>query len=179
MQVTCPNCRARYAVDPLAIGPSGRIVQCARCDERWFQVVKVEPKPESVAPQPEPAHIREPATEPATGRRVFDIFAPKPRPQPAPNRLASGTGPDVTLAERASIDSSPMPQPVPDVVIRPERREAMLPALIEPKADRGISLLLVGTFVLLLLLAAGVIAFHDVIVDQLPVEWRTILRFNS
>jgi predicted Zn finger-like uncharacterized protein len=35
MQVTCPNCGARYAVDPLAIGPNGRTVQCARCSHRW------------------------------------------------------------------------------------------------------------------------------------------------
>jgi predicted Zn finger-like uncharacterized protein len=37
MQVTCPNCGARYAVDPLAIGPTGRTVQCARCSHRWFE----------------------------------------------------------------------------------------------------------------------------------------------
>lgn len=41
MQVTCPNCGARYAVDPLAIGPTGRIVQCARCAHRWMQGVDV------------------------------------------------------------------------------------------------------------------------------------------
>jgi predicted Zn finger-like uncharacterized protein len=35
MQVTCPNCGARYAVDPLAIGPTGRTVECARCHHRW------------------------------------------------------------------------------------------------------------------------------------------------
>src|SRR5262245_18631506 len=35
MQVTCPNCGARYAVDPLAIGPNGRTVQCMRCSHRW------------------------------------------------------------------------------------------------------------------------------------------------
>lgn len=39
MVVTCPNCGSRYAVDPLAIGPAGRTVQCARCDHRWFQKV--------------------------------------------------------------------------------------------------------------------------------------------
>jgi len=35
MQVTCPNCGARYAVDPLAIGATGRIVQCVRCSQQW------------------------------------------------------------------------------------------------------------------------------------------------
>jgi predicted Zn finger-like uncharacterized protein len=37
MQVTCPQCGARYAVDPVSIGPSGRTVQCARCSHRWFE----------------------------------------------------------------------------------------------------------------------------------------------
>jgi predicted Zn finger-like uncharacterized protein len=35
MQVTCPSCGARYAVDPTAIGPAGRTVQCVRCNHRW------------------------------------------------------------------------------------------------------------------------------------------------
>jgi predicted Zn finger-like uncharacterized protein len=35
MQVTCPSCGARYAVDPMAIGPAGRTVQCVRCSHRW------------------------------------------------------------------------------------------------------------------------------------------------
>jgi predicted Zn finger-like uncharacterized protein len=47
MIVTCPNCRARYAVDPQKIGPAGRTVQCARCVHRWFEKV------DGVAPIPE------------------------------------------------------------------------------------------------------------------------------
>jgi predicted Zn finger-like uncharacterized protein len=47
MVVTCPDCGSRYAVDPLAIGPAGRTVQCARCDHRWFQ------KMEGAAPLPD------------------------------------------------------------------------------------------------------------------------------
>lgn len=40
MVVTCPNCGSRYAVDPLAIGPAGRTVQCVGCDHRWFQMAE-------------------------------------------------------------------------------------------------------------------------------------------
>src|SRR5690242_12473302 len=47
MIVTCPNCGSRYAVDALAIGPAGRTVQCARCNNRWFH------KAEGVAPLPD------------------------------------------------------------------------------------------------------------------------------
>jgi len=35
MHVTCANCGARYTVDPAAIGPTGRTVQCVRCSHRW------------------------------------------------------------------------------------------------------------------------------------------------
>jgi predicted Zn finger-like uncharacterized protein len=51
MQVTCPQCGARYAVDPAAIGPTGRTVQCARCSHRWFETVKAAP---AASPLPPP-----------------------------------------------------------------------------------------------------------------------------
>lgn len=56
MQLTCSNCGARYAVDPLAIGPTGRTVQCVRCSHRWFQKPDVPPpvseSPSEAAPAP-------------------------------------------------------------------------------------------------------------------------------
>ena len=55
----------------------------------------------------------------------------------------------------------------------------MLPALIEHKADRRMSYVLMGALALLILLAVGVLAFHNVIADQLPVEWRNILHFDA
>lgn len=57
MVVTCPNCGSRYAVDPLAIGPAGRRVQCVRCDHRWFQKVEgASPLPDVVI-RPTPAGV--------------------------------------------------------------------------------------------------------------------------
>jgi len=52
MQLTCSNCGARYAVDPLAIGPTGRTVQCVRCSHRWFQKPDVPPVSESPSEAP-------------------------------------------------------------------------------------------------------------------------------
>ena len=40
MQIICPNCGARYTVDPVALGPAGRTVQCFRCNHRWFEPVE-------------------------------------------------------------------------------------------------------------------------------------------
>jgi predicted Zn finger-like uncharacterized protein len=67
MIVTCPSCRARYAVDPLKIGPSGRIVQCARCTHRWFETV------ESGSPAPE--LVIRPTT---VGASLPAVIPPKP-----------------------------------------------------------------------------------------------------
>lgn len=54
MQITCPDCSARYLVKPEAIGEQGRRVKCTRCKSVWFQepVREQKPKPE-VAPEPE------------------------------------------------------------------------------------------------------------------------------
>jgi predicted Zn finger-like uncharacterized protein len=53
MQVTCSNCGARYAVDPLAIGPAGRTVQCARCNHRWFEPPQAAPNTPADVASPE------------------------------------------------------------------------------------------------------------------------------
>jgi len=55
MVVTCPNCGSRYAVDPLAIGPAGRTVQCAGCDHRWLQKVESAASLPDVVIRPTPA----------------------------------------------------------------------------------------------------------------------------
>ena len=52
MQVTCPSCSARYAVDPRAIGATGRTVQCVRCSHRWFE--RPPPAPAAAVPPPRP-----------------------------------------------------------------------------------------------------------------------------
>lgn len=70
MQVTCSNCGARYAVDPTAIGPTGRTVQCVRCNHRWFQEL-----------DPPPATTGGPAdTTPAPSVAVPDFVIRPPTP---------------------------------------------------------------------------------------------------
>lgn len=77
MIVTCSNCRARYAVDPLAIGPTGRTVECARCHHRWFQPGEGPPPTPDIVirPQPTPTVAALPVPvpqplEPTWGRRL-------------------------------------------------------------------------------------------------------------
>ena len=54
MIVTCPSCASRYIVDPIALGPTGRMVRCASCKHTWMQAPPADmPKPVDVAPPPD------------------------------------------------------------------------------------------------------------------------------
>jgi predicted Zn finger-like uncharacterized protein len=83
MQVTCPNCRARYAVDPLAIGPSGRIVQCARCSHRWFETMKLSANP-APPPPTEPAPPELSRSQPEYVAGLPAVITPRARIHWAP-----------------------------------------------------------------------------------------------
>jgi predicted Zn finger-like uncharacterized protein len=67
MQIVCPNCSARYLVDPAAIGPKGRTVQCFRCGHRWMAHIEAE-RAESVLTdtRPVPDFIIRPQNHGAT-----------------------------------------------------------------------------------------------------------------
>ena len=95
MVLTCPNCRARYAVDPQKIGSAGRTVQCARCSHRWFEKVESpppaaavldpapDPAPESAAastPAPEPEPVPEVVIRPTTAGASLPAVIPPPKP---------------------------------------------------------------------------------------------------
>jgi len=78
MQVTCPNCQARYAVDPLAIGPLGRTVQCVRCQHRWFEKIEAAPDSPPAAPErPVPDFVMRPQSHYTAGLPA--IAEPRPR----------------------------------------------------------------------------------------------------
>ena len=190
MQVSCPNCRARYAVDPLAIGPTGRIVQCARCSDRWFQTVKLEPSA-AVAPPVDDVSVPDVPASPRLAETIglpglpglprlierFSFLARfKPSlPQMARRRQAM---PEASREGRREprLDAA---APIPDFVIRPQTRGASLPALIEPKASRRISLVLAGALVLLVLLVAGLVAFRDELAGEPSVQWRLLPHINT
>jgi predicted Zn finger-like uncharacterized protein len=35
MLIVCPNCATSYMIDPVSLGPAGRMVRCARCKQAW------------------------------------------------------------------------------------------------------------------------------------------------
>lgn len=53
MILTCPECKARYIVNPKALLPLGRTVRCAKCSHSWFEK-KPEDDIEVVAPDENP-----------------------------------------------------------------------------------------------------------------------------
>lgn len=168
MQVTCPNCGARYAVDPLAIGPVGRIVQCARCANRWLQTVAA-------------AHAQ------TAARQAVDAAMNVPRPVPGADAgavdtpsggAASSSGPS-PAPSKAPAHSFEQVEPVPDLVIRPPRQRTSLPALIAPQRRRRLPVVLmatIGAVIVIAAIAAAIYTFRDPILAKLPAEWRTLLH---
>jgi len=92
MIVTCSNCRARYAVDPLAIGPTGRTVECARCHHRWFQHAAGPPSTPDIVIRPQPTPVA----------AALPVPVPQP-PEPTWGRRLSIAGIIVLLAAAAGI----------------------------------------------------------------------------
>jgi predicted Zn finger-like uncharacterized protein len=81
MKLICPKCQAQYEIPDVAIPDTGRDVQCANCNETWFQAhpdAKTPSGPDAVAdvakssdpkPSDPPASGAAPIAEPETPRR--------------------------------------------------------------------------------------------------------------
>lgn len=169
MQVTCPNCGARYAVDPLAIGPVGRIVQCARCANRWLQTVAAAAA-QAAARQAVDAAMNSPETAPGSGAVAVD--APS-------GSLPSGEPPPSSGPSLGSSRSFEEVEPVPDLVIRPPRQRNSLPAVIAPRKKSALPILLgvgVGVLIVVVAIGAAVYFYREPILAKMPAEWRDFLH---
>ncbi len=87
MILTCPECSARYVVDPTALLPNGRRVRCAKCTHSWK-----EPAPHVDTPVVDAAEAESPAVSEAAEPKqkepevkVPDTPAP---PEPAEEEFA-------------------------------------------------------------------------------------------
>lgn len=58
MQITCPDCSARYLVKPEAIGANGRKVKCTRCSSTWFQEPQRPEKKANIEVEQEPTETK-------------------------------------------------------------------------------------------------------------------------
>ncbi|PCI48905.1 MAG: hypothetical protein COB49_05595 [Alphaproteobacteria bacterium] len=98
MILTCPECSARYIVDPKVLLPNGRVVRCAKCKHSWKEDAPdkdtpVVDKAEATGPQTPPAAKSDnEATgpdEPDTTEDEFAIRRTQRRKRPRP--LPKGT----------------------------------------------------------------------------------------
>src|SRR5476651_1144273 len=166
MQVICPNCGARYAVDPLAIGPVGRIVQCARCSHRWLQTVAAA-KADAARVAVEAA-MNSPETAP-TG--ALSAQPPASEPQIG--------NPGVSLGPARAVESDEPVEAIPDLVIRPPRQRSSLPAVIEARPKTRLPVKFAIAVIVLAVVAGAasvVYLFLDDILQMVPMGWRTMLH---
>ena len=83
MIIKCSDCSTRYLIDPKILGPTGRLVRCAKCSHSWHE----NPPDQHSFPRLEPEVPEIPVSEP--------IRAPRPIPKGsnlpvvAPNRARS------------------------------------------------------------------------------------------
>lgn len=109
MPISCPNCATSYQVSPSDLGPTGRSVRCARCQQVWFATDPGEPAEVGPAQPPDVAAFAEamadtPAAEPE---------AP-PAPVPSEYEFRLDTLPP--LADPAPDDADPAALPPPVAV---------------------------------------------------------------
>ena len=107
MKLICPKCQAQYEIPDVAIPDTGRDVQCANCNETWFQAhpdakdpsgpggAAAEVKPSEAKPgEAKPGDDAKPAVPPAP------IAAQVPEPA-APRRELSPAVSDILRQEAA------------------------------------------------------------------------------
>lgn len=111
MLIICPNCGARYAVDPSALQAPGRDVQCSACGHGWFH------------PVPE-------ADEDGAG----------PASDPQPDGPTGHTPqPDDDTVSRASAATADLRQAVAATTAAPPGGASVGPAVHSPQGDGGIA----------------------------------------
>jgi len=128
MIVTCPNCEARYAVDPLAIGPAGRTVQCARCNNRWYQKVESPRTAPDVVIRPLPREVAAAATT-----STLPVPVP-PKSEPPPWRRAAALVAGVVVVLALGAASYHFRDDIQELVSRGTARVKSMTASAVPAA---------------------------------------------
>ena len=170
MQVTCPNCGARYAVDPLAIGPVGRIVQCARCSNRWLQTVAA-------------------AAAQAAARQAVDDARNPPQAAPGWDGVTASVAESSVGEIPARTSSGPALgsarafeaiEPVPDLVIRPPRERTSLPVVIASRRKSPLPVQIgigLGVAVVIAAIGAALYFYREAVLAKLAAATRFLLYY--
>ncbi|MCP5366534.1 MAG: zinc-ribbon domain-containing protein [Hyphomicrobiales bacterium] len=133
MNISCPACATRYAVDPALIPAAGRTVRCSSCGHQWHQdrvpvAVQAPPRPAPPrhlappqprpmpVPTPQPAPPPQPAPQPVPTPPPpppQPAPAPEPAPQPAPPPPAPTPAPPPAPEPTPEPTPEPAPEPTP------------------------------------------------------------------
>lgn len=166
MIITCPSCSARYAVDPVKIGPSGRTVKCAKCAHAWAQPA---PTPEELAESPGPAPVQEPTpqSDEEAAQAIRDSIGNAVRP-PDKDEFGGGDGTDF----RSSFDDAFRRDPEP--AGRPLGRgsSANLPALMDERSRWPARLAWIGLIAVITGVIGSAVFFQDPITRSWPATKR-------
>lgn len=107
MILVCPNCSARFKVNPEALGERGRAVKCAKCGHQWRAT-----RDELVDPAaPVAAAIAERAARPAPADAGPPSPGPEPEPAPAPRPARAVEQESRPLTAEPPEDEPPPPPP--------------------------------------------------------------------
>ena len=106
MILTCPNCTARFLIDPTAIGANGRTVRCGKCRNAWF------------ATQESGARVAMASASPADPLPAFPVDAkdgsddrPRPAQEPLTHHARDQAGPARPAMHRPLSETKPSRPP--------------------------------------------------------------------
>ena len=179
MNLTCPNCGARFKIKDGALGTKGRKVKCGKCDHRWHAMPEAEAAPAAAQAEPvsQPADPTEDFAPPPPPPVADPTEAPPPPPPPPPPvpQAAPAAAPAAAESEDMAdefddMDSGGMPDSMMDdpPPIPPE-------SSFEPRAPRPAPKESGSTMkywaLLVLILVGGTSAafvFRDIVVHHFP-----------
>ena len=148
MLIVCPSCATSYMIDPASVGPTGRMVRCARCRTTWFAGT---PKPasdvsafvDSVIAEAEAESDRRPeaAAEPADSASPEHLpaaanFDSEPAADEAPPTAAEWGAPEPPFGEPDRLPEPMEPPSISDAPpLVPPIEHAALPEVAEPESE--------------------------------------------
>ncbi len=174
MNLTCPNCSARFKIKDGALGTKGRKVKCGKCEHRWYAMPEAAEAAPALAPAAVPADPTEDFAPPPPP--VSDpTEAPPPPPPPAAQAVeeddfeSDDFGEDDVDAGGVPDEMLSDPPPIP-----PE--SSFVPQNQAPEPKRG-GMLKYWVLLLLLLVGGSSAAFvwRNTVVHHFPVANKVFM----
>lgn len=137
MRLICPGCAAQYEVQPSAIPPDGRDVQCSNCGYAWFQRG---PLPDGTLPQDRDAEVMARTVRAVAEPTADEADKPEARrdsiaAEESVHAISTASGADGAAGTRAGTDAETDVATPPD--LRPAPPSAASGMAPEPAPPEG------------------------------------------